>query len=46
MKKSPNNGVLFSTEFFCVYAGYGLAFWQGVGMFVRGEIDEPGDVVT
>ncbi|KAF7553108.1 hypothetical protein G7Z17_g3861 [Cylindrodendrum hubeiense] len=30
MKKSPNYGVLFATEFFCVYSGYGLAFWQGL----------------
>lgn len=27
MKKLPNHGVLFSTEFSCVYAGYGLDFW-------------------
>ncbi|RYP83762.1 hypothetical protein DL769_001294 [Monosporascus sp. CRB-8-3] len=46
MKKSPNYGVLFSTEFFSVYSGYGLAFWQGVRMFARGEVDEPGDIVT
>lgn len=43
---SPLFGILFSTEFFCVYAGYGLAFWQGVRMYARGEIDQPGDVVT
>ncbi|UNI18372.1 hypothetical protein JDV02_004645 [Purpureocillium takamizusanense] len=46
MKKSPNYGVLFSTEFFSVYSGYGLAFWQGVRMFAHGEVDEPGDIVT
>ncbi len=46
MKKSPNYGVLFSTEFFCVYSGYGLAFWQGIRMFARGEVNEPGDIVT
>ncbi|EGE02071.1 multidrug resistance protein [Trichophyton equinum CBS 127.97] len=45
-KKSPNYGVLFSTEFFCVYSGYGLAFWQGIKMFARGDIQESGDVVT
>ena len=45
-KKSPNYGVLFSTEFFSVYAGYGLAFWQGIRMYARGEVEEPGDVVT
>lgn len=46
MKKSPNYGVLFSVEFFCIYAGYGLAFWQGIQMYARGEIQAPGDVVT
>ncbi|KAL9091601.1 MAG: hypothetical protein Q9159_001339 [Coniocarpon cinnabarinum] len=46
MKKSPNYGVLFSTEFFCVYSGYGLAFWQGIRMYARDEIKEPGDIVT
>ncbi|DAA76434.1 TPA_exp: putative ABC multidrug transporter [Trichophyton benhamiae CBS 112371] len=45
-KKSPNYGALFSTEFFCVYSGYGLAFWQGINMFARGDIQESGDVVT
>ncbi|KAM0240144.1 hypothetical protein ACHAP5_008064 [Fusarium lateritium] len=46
MKKSPNYGVLFATQFFSVYSGYGLAFWQGIRMFARGEIDQPGAVVT
>lgn len=27
MKNSPVFAVLFSTEFFCVYSGYALAFW-------------------
>ncbi|KAJ9646637.1 hypothetical protein H2199_002686 [Coniosporium tulheliwenetii] len=46
MKKSPNYAVLFSTEFFCVFSGYGLAFWQGIRMYASGEIAESGDVVT
>lgn len=46
MKKSPNYAVLFSTEFFCVYCGYGLAFWQGIRMYTSGEISESGDVFT
>ncbi|KAI9713349.1 MAG: hypothetical protein M1828_001442 [Chrysothrix sp. TS-e1954] len=45
-KKSPNYGILLSSQFFCVYSGYGLAFWQGIRMFANGEIHEPGDVVT
>ncbi|KAF2429760.1 P-loop containing nucleoside triphosphate hydrolase protein [Tothia fuscella] len=46
MKKSPNYGVMFSTEFFCVYAGYGLAFWQGIRLYAKGEIKQSGDIVT
>lgn len=45
-KKSPIYGVLFAMEYFCVFSGYALAFWQGVRMYVRGEIDQPGAVVT
>ncbi|KNG46830.1 multidrug resistance protein 1 [Stemphylium lycopersici] len=30
MKKSPTYAFMFSIEFFCVYCGYGLAFWQGI----------------
>ncbi|KAH9870996.1 hypothetical protein J1614_006570 [Plenodomus biglobosus] len=44
MKKSPIYSVLFSTEFFCVFSGYGLAFWQGIRMYASGEITESGDV--
>ncbi|CBX99230.1 similar to multidrug resistance protein 1 [Plenodomus lingam JN3] len=44
MKKSPIYSVLFSTEFFCVYSGYGLAFWKGIRMYASGEIKESGDV--
>lgn len=46
MKKSLNWGVMFSSQFFCVYAGYGLAFWQGIRMWASGEIAEPGTIVT
>ncbi|KAF2650811.1 multidrug resistance protein 1, 2, 3 [Lophiostoma macrostomum CBS 122681] len=46
MKKSPNYAVLFSTEFFCVYCGFGLAFWQGIRMYTSGEIRQSGQVVT
>ncbi|KAF2108830.1 multidrug resistance protein 1 [Lophiotrema nucula] len=46
MKKSPNYAVLFSTEFFCVFSGYGLAFWQGIRMYTTGEITESGKVFT
>ncbi|KPM43758.1 Leptomycin B resistance protein pmd1 [Neonectria ditissima] len=45
-KKPPIWAVLFCIQFFCIYAGYGLAFWQGIRMYHGGEIAEPGDVVT
>jgi ATP-binding cassette subfamily B (MDR/TAP) protein 1 len=44
MRKSPNYAVLFSAEFFCIYAGYALAFWQGIRRYQSGEISESGDV--
>lgn len=46
MKKSPIYAVLFGIEFFCIYCGYGLAFWQGLRMYNRGEIDQVGEIVT
>ncbi|KAF2676906.1 P-loop containing nucleoside triphosphate hydrolase protein [Lentithecium fluviatile CBS 122367] len=46
MKKSPNYAVLFSTEFFCIFCGYALAFWRGIRMYASGEISESGDVIT
>lgn len=45
-KKSLIYAVLFPTEFFCIIAGYALAFWQGMRMYASGEIQSPGVVVT
>ncbi|ETN36902.1 uncharacterized protein HMPREF1541_07889 [Cyphellophora europaea CBS 101466] len=45
-KKSPNYGILFSTEYFLVLAGTALAFWQGFRMFQSGEIGSVGTVFT
>ncbi|WQF79623.1 Putative Type 1 protein exporter [Colletotrichum destructivum] len=45
-KKSPLFGVLFSFEYFVIYAGFALAFWQGIHMLNRGEIAESGDIFT
>ncbi|EEU35319.1 uncharacterized protein NECHADRAFT_36975 [Fusarium vanettenii 77-13-4] len=45
-KKSLVYVILFPTEFFCIFSGYGLAFWQGMRMYSSGEITEPGTVVT
>ncbi|KAG5663582.1 hypothetical protein KAF25_001518 [Fusarium avenaceum] len=46
LKKSPVLSVLYSFEFFCIYAGYALAFWQGIRLYAKGDISEPGSVVT
>lgn len=45
-KKSPNYGVLFSVEYFCVYSGIALCFWQGFRMFQSGEVANAGQVFT
>jgi ATP-binding cassette subfamily B (MDR/TAP) protein 1 len=45
-KKSLIYAILFPTEFFCIFSGYGLAFWQGIKMYSTGEITQPGTVVT
>lgn len=43
-KKSPNFGALFCTQYFAIYAGIALCFWQGFRMYQSGEIDNPGQV--
>lgn len=45
-KKSPNYGVLFSTEYFCVYSAIALSFWQGFRMYQSGEVADVGKVFT
>lgn len=45
-KKSPLYGVMFSTYYFVIYSGMGLAYWQGINMFARGEVDSVGTVFT
>lgn len=45
-KKPPLYAAMFWIQFFCIYTGYALAFWQGIRMYNRGEITEPGDIVT
>lgn len=46
MKKCPEYGVLFSTEWFCVLSGNALAFWQGFRMYQSGEIGSVGTVLN
>lgn len=45
-KKSPNFGVLFCVQFFSVYAGISVCFWQGFRMYQSGEIADAGQVFT
>ncbi|KAL2261568.1 hypothetical protein VTK26DRAFT_3875 [Humicola hyalothermophila] len=45
-KNSPLLGLLFSTEYTIIYLGFGLAFWQGIHMLARGEVETPGDIFT
>ncbi|EAQ88656.1 hypothetical protein CHGG_05275 [Chaetomium globosum CBS 148.51] len=45
-KISPLFGALFSIEYTIIYLGFGLAFWQGVQMLARGEINSSGQIFT
>jgi ATP-binding cassette, subfamily B (MDR/TAP), member 1 len=45
-KISPLFGILFSGEYTIIYLGFGLAFWQGVGMMASGEIADSGAIFT
>ncbi|KAF3002317.1 hypothetical protein E8E14_004790 [Neopestalotiopsis sp. 37M] len=45
-KKSPIFGLFFSLEYFLIYAGMGLAFWQGIKMVASGEVPSLGTVFT
>ncbi|UDD55538.1 hypothetical protein AFCA_003145 [Aspergillus flavus] len=46
MKKNPIYGLMFGSEYFIIYAGMGLAFWQGIHMLDRGNIPDIGTVFT
>lgn len=45
-KISPLFGALFSTEYTIIYLGFGLAFWQGIHLLVKGEIKSSGEIFT
>ncbi|KAM5346969.1 hypothetical protein ACJ41O_009974 [Fusarium nematophilum] len=45
-KKNLLYGVMFGGEYFVVYCGMGLAFWQGIAMIDRGEVPDIGKVFT
>ena len=38
--------VMFGGEYFVMFAGMGLAFWQGIGMIARGEVESIGTIFT
>ncbi|KAH6840670.1 P-loop containing nucleoside triphosphate hydrolase protein [Chaetomium sp. MPI-CAGE-AT-0009] len=40
MKKSTIYGVMFGGQYFVIYSGMGLAFWQGFAMVGRGEVTD------
>ena len=44
MRKNKLYGVVFGGQYFVVYAGMGLAFWQGIALLDRGEISDLGTV--
>lgn len=43
-KKNLLFGCMFSAEYFIIFAGMGLCFWQAIGMLASGEVEQPGDV--
>lgn len=45
-KLSPLLGILYSTEYTIIYLGFALAFWQGINMLARGDVESPGDIFT
>lgn len=44
LKKNKLYGLVFGGQYFVVFAGMGLAFWQGIAMLDRGEISDLGTV--
>lgn len=43
-KMSPLYGFMYSAEYSIMYAGMGLACWQGIRMIARNEVTEFGDI--
>lgn len=46
LKKNPVMGCWFSNDYFILYAGIGLCFWQAINMLASGEVNDPGDIFT
>jgi ATP-binding cassette subfamily B (MDR/TAP) protein 1 len=45
-KKSPIHGLMNGSVWFIMFSGMGLAFWQGISMIARGEVENIGTVFT
>lgn len=46
VKKGPVLGTQYSSEFFMMLCAYALAFWYGIRLLLRGDIDSGGTVTT
>ncbi|KAL6410723.1 ATP-binding cassette sub-family B member 5 [Ilyonectria robusta] len=46
LKKNILYGIMVAVQYFTTYAGMGLAFWQGINMYAKGEVDSIGTVFT
>jgi ATP-binding cassette subfamily B (MDR/TAP) protein 1 len=46
MKKNKLFGLIFGGQYFVIYSGMGLAFWQGFIMLDRGEVSNLGTIFT
>ncbi|SPJ90383.1 related to ATP-binding cassette multidrug transport protein ATRC [Fusarium torulosum] len=45
-KKNALYSFLFGGEYFVIFAGMSLAFWQGISMLARGEVAKIGTIFT
>lgn len=45
-RKNLLYAIMFGGEYFLIYAGMGLAFWQGITMISRGEVEDVGTIFT
>lgn len=43
---SIHYGIQLSPVFFAIYASFGLAFWFGIKLFLDGDIDDVGTMIT
>ncbi|CAI7615915.1 unnamed protein product [Penicillium viridicatum] len=43
---SIHYGIQLSPVFFAIYASFGLAFWFGIKLYLGGDIDDVGSIIT